>query len=185
MTSWPIPGFPRYTLTTNDNGETWQVAGPRAVTVGYTQGNDERRYVTLEGGEWHGQLGRLVLLTLVGSPPQGKPFACHRNGNPLDNRPSNLYWGSPQDNADDAKRHGVHKASVPRGEEHYHCTIPESVVEAIRGEYIKRPPGRPKGHPRNGGLLPGSMRWLAEKYELSQQTVKQIVLGRSRLGKHP
>jgi hypothetical protein len=28
------------------------------------------------------------------------------------------------------------------------------------------------------------MRWLAEKYGLSQQTVKQIVLGRSRLGKH-
>lgn len=36
-----------------------------------------------------------------------KQFACHRNGNPLDNRIENLYWGTAQDNADDSCNHGT------------------------------------------------------------------------------
>lgn len=49
---------------------------------------------------------RLVLFAFRGDPPAGKPFACHRDGNPANNRLENLYWGSPADNAADAVRHG-------------------------------------------------------------------------------
>lgn len=36
-----------------------------------------------------------------------KPFVCHKNGNKLDNRVENLYWGTRKENARDAKRDGV------------------------------------------------------------------------------
>lgn len=49
----------------------------------------------------------LVLETFVG-PRQPGQEACHRNGNRLDARLSNLYWGTRTDNVLDAVRHGTH-----------------------------------------------------------------------------
>lgn len=59
----------------------------------------------------------LVLSTFV---PQTDPelIVCHDNGNPADNRLSNLYWGTRQDNGNDMKRHGTdwhfNKTHCPR-----------------------------------------------------------------------
>ena len=51
---------------------------------------------------------RLVLLSFLGkSIDSTKTLCCHKNGNPLDNRIDNLYWGSDQDNSDDSGRHGT------------------------------------------------------------------------------
>ena len=50
---------------------------------------------------------RLIAFAFHGWPPEDKPFACHRDGDPLNNHPDNLYWGSPQENMDDRDRHGT------------------------------------------------------------------------------
>lgn len=49
---------------------------------------------------------RLVCLAFHGATPAGRPYACHRNDTPDDNRAANLYWGSPYDNAADRSRNG-------------------------------------------------------------------------------
>lgn len=49
---------------------------------------------------------RLVLMTFVPSP-DCRLLACHDNGNPDDNRLSNLYWGTISQNAHDKRRHGT------------------------------------------------------------------------------
>lgn len=49
---------------------------------------------------------RLVCLAFHGEPPEGKGFVCHRDDNPGNNTPDNLYWGSHQDNMDDKARNG-------------------------------------------------------------------------------
>lgn len=46
---------------------------------------------------------RLILQSFLGDNPG--LLACHKNGNSLDNRLSNLYWGTEQDNSNDAIRH--------------------------------------------------------------------------------
>lgn len=51
---------------------------------------------------------RLVCRAFHGEPPEDKPFALHRNGDSLDNRADNLYWGDFVDNVADALRHGTH-----------------------------------------------------------------------------
>lgn len=53
----------------------------------------------------------LVLQAFVGPRPPGAE-ACHRNGNPSDNRPENLYWGTHADNMRDMTAHGTHRNTV-------------------------------------------------------------------------
>jgi thymidylate synthase ThyX len=51
---------------------------------------------------------RLVLISFMGEPNDPiKNMCCHKNGNPLDNRVENLYWGSAQNNANDSIEHGT------------------------------------------------------------------------------
>lgn len=52
---------------------------------------------------------RLVCEAFHGSPPPGKPLACHANGIRTDNRASNIRWGSYGDNMDDCLAHGTHR----------------------------------------------------------------------------
>jgi len=52
---------------------------------------------------------QLVCRAFHGLAPEGKPFALHRNGDKIDNRAANLYWGDAQDNTDDRVRHGRSK----------------------------------------------------------------------------
>jgi hypothetical protein len=44
---------------------------------------------------------RLVCRAFHGHAPEGKPFACHRNGDKTDSHERNLYWGSSVENAAD------------------------------------------------------------------------------------
>lgn len=58
-----------------------------------------------------GKLHRLVLIAFVGPPPP----ACevlHGDGDPANNRLSNLRWGSRSENLRDRVRHGVHHQAV-------------------------------------------------------------------------
>lgn len=69
--------------------------------------NEGRARVTLPG-KTKVKIHRLVCEAFNGPPPEGKMFALHRNGNSLDNRAENLYWGDFKDNVADALRHGTH-----------------------------------------------------------------------------
>lgn len=69
----------------------------------------------------------LVLTAFVGPRPQGM-LCRHLNGIPSDNRLENLMWGTPQENADDAVRHGT----TPRGERHHNARLTSESVRYIR-----------------------------------------------------
>jgi HNH endonuclease len=49
----------------------------------------------------------LVCETYHGPKPSPAHQAAHLNGNPSDNRPSNLAWKTPKENAADRVRHGT------------------------------------------------------------------------------
>ena len=74
------------------------------------------------------RINRIVLLAFQGPPVGDRRFALHRDGNQSHNQLSNLYWGTSQDNADDAKRHGT----VLRGENHPEGKLREADVRRIR-----------------------------------------------------
>ncbi|KIA63036.1 NUMOD4 motif-containing HNH endonuclease [Nocardia vulneris] len=68
----------------------------------------------------HRAVHRLVLEVFVGPPDVGME-ACHRDGDPSNNRVANLYWGTRSDNNRDAVQHGTHhngsKTHCVRGHE--------------------------------------------------------------------
>lgn len=50
----------------------------------------------------------LVLEAFEGPHPADLPFGLHRDDDPLNNRPANLYWGSQPDNSQDMVANGNH-----------------------------------------------------------------------------
>lgn len=102
---------------------------PRAVPLfmkGIVQSRGGYVHVMLSGRR---QLSvhRMVLETFVGPRPPGME-ACHSNGNPADNRLSNLRWGSRLDNAADRDAHG----RTARGERNGCAKLSAEQVADIR-----------------------------------------------------
>lgn len=104
----PIPGFPGYSVT--KDGRVWSNKRNHGwLKPRLTQkGNGGRLYVVLyRDGVRHPTkyIHRLVLEAYVGPCPKGME-ACHKNGNPFDNRLSNLRWDTRSENQRDTVRHG-------------------------------------------------------------------------------
>jgi len=104
----PVPGYPGYTIST-----LGEVFGKRADTRGglsFDAGEQGHLRVTMhrEGSPRSGErelVHRLMLTTFVRPAHKGEQ-ACHRTGDPADNRLSNLYWGSQSHNWRDRISHG-------------------------------------------------------------------------------
>jgi hypothetical protein len=70
----------------------------------------------------------LVLEAFVGERPPGA-ICCHWDGDPANNRASNLRWDTYKSNCDDMLRHGKRR----RGETGTSAKLKESAVREIRG----------------------------------------------------
>ena len=69
----------------------------------------------------------LVLEAFAGPRPRG--MVCrHLDGNPANNRPENLRWGTAAENSADSKRHGTH----PQGSKSGMAKLGESDIVFIR-----------------------------------------------------
>ena len=120
-TKWKhIPGFPSYYKVSN-KGEVKSLDHTTVGKTGRTQfclgqtvssyridkwGHYAVNLRTTKGKQNVYKVHRLVLLAFIGPCPKG--LQCrHLDGNGSHNCPSNLRWGTPQENSDDKKRHGT------------------------------------------------------------------------------
>ena len=109
----PIPGYPDYSVSNlgrvaSDQHRERRIMRPDVSKDGYLRVQLHR-----DGSSPRGDrllVHRLVLQTFVGPAPQPDTQACHLDGNPSDNRISNLRWGSASDNWEDRARHGQFRA---------------------------------------------------------------------------
>ncbi len=77
----------------------------------------------------------IVLASFVGPRPTG--MVCrHLNGNPKDNRLTNLVWGTPQENSDDRTLHGNNITGDHRGTLNGRAKINEGIVREIRSSEL-------------------------------------------------
>jgi len=74
---------------------------------------------------------RLVLDAFRGPPPAPGMVCRHLDGDPLNNRISNLVWGTYKENADDRHRHGT----TQNGENHSLAKMTDKKVLRIRKLY--------------------------------------------------
>lgn len=169
-----IPGFDGYALNRLDD-DSWDVVGRSGQPLKWRpHQKDGRPLYTLtrsDGRPCPVQLGRIVLLAHAGPPPTSASQCCHRDGDPFNNDPSNLYWGTRSANARDSVRHGTHPL-VSAGEQHPAARLSNAQVADIRSSYV---PGR-----RGRGVHPGSISWLAARFGVHPHHVSAIVAGRRR-----
>ncbi len=96
---------------------------------------------------------RAVLLAFVGPPPEGYE-ALHADGDPTNNRLSNLSWGTRLQNKADMLRHGKER----RGEAKANHILTWDDVKAIRAD-------------------PRSARRIGEDYGVSHSTILNVRRG--------
>lgn len=97
----------------------------------------------------------LVLESFIGPRPSGME-AAHDNGNPMDNRLSNLAWKTSKQNQADRLRHGTDCL----GEKHWAAKITEETVLKIRSDF-------------EAGRM--SVAAISKAYALNYQTVYSVI----------
>jgi len=164
-----VPGHPAYRV--GDDGtiwSNWHRSGPgggrrgsrvlpggpwkllKAMTDGYG-----RKSVMLRPGNRQAFVHQLILEAFVGPCPEGME-CCHNDGNPANNRLTNLRWDTHKANAADQVLHGTHH----RGERHGLAKLTDHQVRSIRAEYAR------------GGISQGQ---LAAKYGTTQSNVWRVI----------
>lgn len=109
------------------------------------------------GGEMYVQVNRAVCLAFHGEPLSEKHQAAHLDGRTENNRPENLAWKTPTENAADKVRHGT----APIGVNNAQARLNEASVADIIRRYA------------DGEKAV----CLADKYQISAATVLAIVRG--------
>lgn len=137
----PVPGYEgRYLVSSLGKIRSLGNAKrPAPRTLSAPPNKHGYRVVTLYDGTPGRTSGRkmkvavLVLLAFRGPAPEGRKDSCHKDGNRRNDCLRNLYWGSRQDNVDDAIKHGRHC----RGETNGRAKLSEDDVCRIRQRSVR------------------------------------------------
>ena len=128
-----IPGYPGYYAT--EDGQIWSEKRHRFLKPSKKTNEHLAVVLCVSGVRRDFYVHRLILLAFVGPCPRDCSLCRHLNDDPEDNRPENLRWGTPQENADDASRHGLLHGCNLRGEAAGRHRFTEDQVKAMRDAY--------------------------------------------------
>jgi hypothetical protein len=128
----PIDGWPGYEISNAGRLRSWKKsrrhpdeALPRILST-YTLPRGYRCVKLKDRGrKWSAYIHRLVLSAFVGTAPAGQECR-HLNGDPADNRLTNLAWGTKRENQTDIDRHG----NRVKGERQ-HCAMSENTARGL------------------------------------------------------
>lgn len=105
MITKPVPGVSGYSA--RDDG--WVIGRNGAPMTGWIDEDGYRQLsIRMAGRRTAKRVAahKMVALAFHGVPPLRDPEVCHADGNPMNNAPENLRWGTASDNAADRVRHG-------------------------------------------------------------------------------
>lgn len=166
-----IEGYPGYRV--GDDGSVWT----RLVVVsnGYGRGTSSilgeqwsklnptfQKYLKVSlhrgGKKVQKRVHSLVLGAFVGPRPNGM-VACHNDGDPFNNRLSNLRWDTQASNIEDKKKHGTSSIGEKNGRNRIAEDQVRSIIRSVlRGDII-----RIRATARFLGVSPPAIRSIVQK----------------------
>lgn len=109
-------------------------------------------------------IGGLILSTFICPKPSAIHQCAHNDGNPTNDRLSNLRWATPQENTSDKAIHGTNLI----GQNHNMAKLSEKDVLFIKTHYRKRVVGKFKSNSAT----------LAAKFNVTRECINSIVRGK-------
>ena len=112
----PIPNFTGYKV--DRDGAVWsnrQSIGNKWKRMKQSINRNGYKFVAIvrdDGARKTVKVHRLMLLAYVGEPLPHQTHTRHLDGDPLNNRISNLAWGTPKENAADSRFHGTQSTKI-------------------------------------------------------------------------
>lgn len=117
-----------------------------------------------DGKTFHRRIHNLILTTFISQCPEGME-GCHNDGDPLNNKLSNLRWDTHKNNMADMLIHGTFSPPPHKfGEDHHNVTISNQDVEMLRKHAYKH----------------GDIKKFAKKFKVNPITISRIKKGLSR-----
>jgi hypothetical protein len=166
----PIPGYPHYATSLGEifrEGSSSPLKPAVAKRGGY-----------LQVSMWHMGKGKtcflhqLIALAFHGPRPSPRHHAAHRDGNKINNTPTNVQWITKEENEADKIQHGT----TNRGERNGSAKITDAqAVEMIEiAKHLPRSTGGVK-------LKKGALAQLAAQYGLTPSGAWQVINGYRRV----
>ncbi len=164
-----VPGFPAYRISSDGQIEScWGKGGKvRKMTDCWRQINGDicegyRRIVLRTGID--GNFRRvfvhvLMLEVFIGPRPNDRMESCHRDGDRLNCKIDNLYWGTPEANWEDKRKHGRATVGIRQSQ----SKLTDAAVVDIRKE-------------RRAGI---PLRVLAKRYGVSMTKISHVATGKN------
>lgn len=165
----PIPGYPHYAT---DLGEIFREGSANPLKPAVA-----KRGGYLQVSMWKDNKGKthfvhqLVALAFHGPRPSPRHHAAHRDGDKMNNRPTNVEWITKEENEADKIRHG----RTNRGERNGSAKITDAQAEDLRQ--------RAKALPLSSGgkrIKKGALGMLAVEYGISRSAAWNIINGYRR-----
>jgi hypothetical protein len=137
-------------------------------------------HVALRGGGrlTYKTLHRLICEAFHGNPPTPGHHAAHKDGNPQNNFPENLYWATAAENIADRDRHG----RTHRGEKHWTKRRPDILQFGEDHPKVKLTDAQVQ-FIRTTDWYRGRATELAAEFNVSQSLIRKIRNGKMR--NHP
>ena len=161
-----IKQYPLYQVS--EKGDIRRVVGGRGARIGPVRWRRRGAYavVALYDGGGHPTnevVHRLVARTFLGESPASRPYALHRDGDPMNNHRANIYWGTAAENAADRAIHGRTRTPPNKRGGNPMAKLTEAQVADIRARYA---PHRV------------TAKTLAAEYGVRPDTIYAIVAGK-------
>ncbi len=153
-----IENFPNYRI--DSTGNIWSIRTKRCKLMNPYTFKFGYKMVCLhrDGKFFNFLVHRLVAKSFIPNP-ENKPFVCHKNDNPSDNRVNNLFWGTQKDNMDDMISKG--RKVIVKGVDAPTAKLTDERIIFIRG------------YPTYWG----AQKELATMFNVSASTISEILAG--------
>jgi NUMOD4 motif/HNH endonuclease len=137
----PVPGYEGL-YEVSDHGRVRSLPRPYSPGLTYLKPSKRDPYyhsfsLTREAITKKFRAHELVMIAFNPKPTQGKLEIRHLDGDPLNNRLSNLGWGSPSENKEDRKAHGTWGWKLTLNDIHeiYVCRMFGHTLKALALKY--------------------------------------------------